>query len=266
MLLKWITGNKYKLMAIIVGGYLLTDGLLNKGQLRVMFPKDFPEASLAVVRPDTVISLNHTGKEWVKAVNTVSLLKALPAGTAGIECDVYYENARSGFYVHHDPGIASQLNLDEWLSIYRERGLRSGIWLDLKNLRDSTHEKAFAELNRLRAKYGLAGKVLVESNHPELLQFFRNSGFYTAYYTPNFNPYAVSDDSLQKMAVRISTTLQRYPVNALTGYYFQHPFLHHYFPSYPVLTWSPKRRFSLVNWWFRRTVRADRSILITLYN
>ena len=40
-MLKLIAQNKYKLMAFIIGLYLVVDVLQHKGQTRVLFSKDF---------------------------------------------------------------------------------------------------------------------------------------------------------------------------------------------------------------------------------
>jgi len=261
----WISRNKYKLMAITAGLYLLFDGLLHKGLLRVMLPVSFPHYHESGLHPRSGQNLEIRSKGWIKAVNTPESINDLPKGAAGFECDVYFNKTMNRFDIHHDKNAITGYTLDSLLNIYQRRGLNTSIWLDLKNLRDSTHVPALAELVRLRTRFNLQNKILVESNRPELLQAFGDSGFYTAYYTPYFNPYKVSEDSLRRKVDWIISRLTKYPVNALTGYYFQYPFLHHYFPFYKLLIWSPDDHFSLINRLFRSIIRSENAILIDLH-
>ena len=52
-MLKWIAQNKYKLMAFIIGLYLLVDVLQHKGQARVLFPKNFTEVKKEALLPQS---------------------------------------------------------------------------------------------------------------------------------------------------------------------------------------------------------------------
>jgi len=203
----WISRNKYKLMTLIAGLYLLADGLLHKGLVRVMLPVAFPHYKESGLQPRSGQNLEIRSKGWVKAVNTPQHINDLPAGTAGFECDVYFNKGLNRFEVHHDKQAISEYLLDSLFTIYRRRQLNASVWLDFKNLRDSTHAPAITELIRLRSHFKLDDKILVESNHPELLQTFRDSAFFTAYYTPYFNQYKVSEDSLRKKVDWITARL-----------------------------------------------------------
>lgn len=263
--MNWVRRNKYKLMVLIPALYLLADGLIHKGMVRVMLPVSFPPYQETSKQPAVNNKLDFTGKEWIKAVNTTERMKSLAVELPGFECDVYYVRSGNFFDVHHDKNASQHIRLDSLLDIYQARGMRSCIWLDLKNLRDSNKTEACNELVRLRDKYGLKNKLLIESNHPEFLQPFSDSGFFTVYYTPYFNPYTVKDAVLQQYVARVYHNISSYPVNGLSGYYFQYPYLHHYFPNYPVLVWSSDDRFSFVNWLFRRTVLSGKAVLIDLH-
>jgi hypothetical protein len=106
---------------------------------------------------------------------------------------------------------------------------------------------------------------LIESGRADLLTAFSDSGFYTSYYTPTFNPYQVQDAEIISWADSMSTVIKNARINALSGYYFQHSFLHHYFPGYPVLIWAEKKPLSLINRLFRMKISADPAIFIALY-
>jgi hypothetical protein len=265
MVLKWIARNKYKLIALIIAGYLLLDVMMHKGLTRVLFPKDFPKDSTLVLSKPNNNMLINTGKEWVKAVNSMEIMEKLDAGTNGLECDAYFNKARNEFYVAHDNTKQSSAKLDSLLQVYQRRGLKASIWIDFKNLRDSNYVEALNGLVLLRNKYGLQNKILVESNRVNLLKPFSDSGFFTSYYAPVFNPYICGSDSLKYWVNLISQKLSSSSVTAISGYYFQYPFLKHYFPQYKILTWSSRDKWSLVNWIFKQKVRTDKAVFIALY-
>jgi len=265
MLPKWIVKNKYKLMLSIIGLYLAADLVTHKGLVRVLIQAGFPVHHLDTSHSKNNIILINTGKEWVKAVNSAELMSELAPGCSGLECDVYFNKSKNYFDVHHDKSAATGLNLDKLLSVYHQKGLQASVWLDLKNLRDTNYREAVTELVRLKNKYGLEHKLLVESNRVLLLRSFSDSGFYTSYYAPPFNPYFCSDDSLRHWADYISGILAEAHVNAISGYYYQYPFLRHFFPNYPILIWPPNDRFSIVNWWYKRKVLSDKGVFIALY-
>ena len=135
MPMNWVKRNKYKLMVLIPGLYLLVDGLVHKGMVRVMLPVSFPLYQETSIRPAVKNKLEFDGKEWIKAVNTTSGIKELDVKVPGFECDVYYVRSGNYFDVHHDKNTSQGIRLDSLLDIYQFRRMRSCIWLDLKNLR-----------------------------------------------------------------------------------------------------------------------------------
>ncbi|MEO6540526.1 MAG: hypothetical protein ABIN74_06045 [Ferruginibacter sp.] len=265
-MLKWIAQNKYKLMAFMIGLYLLVDVLQHKGQTRLLFPKDFPEVKQQNLIPQSKSILVNKDKNWKKGVNTNVQVDGLSPDDAGFECDIYFDTASAGsFDVHHDPGKSTGYSLDDLFQLYRQKNLQASIWLDIKNLDDSNAPLALRSLIELRNKYNLHNKLLVESGRAYLLTAFSDSGFYTSYYTPLFNPYQMNDAALISRADSISAVLKNSKFNALSGYYFQYPFLKHCFPNYPVLIWAANDRFSLVNRLFKKKINRSDAIFIALY-
>jgi heptose-I-phosphate ethanolaminephosphotransferase len=183
---------------------------------------------------------------------------------AGFECDVYFDTAARSFNVHHDPDKNMGYSLDNLLLSYQQKQLRASIWLDIKNLDDSNMGSVLRSLIDIRNKDKLQNKILVESGKADLLTAFSDSGFFTSYYVPFFNPYKISKDEMNLMADSIASIISKSKINALSGYYFQCSFLNHYFPQYPVLTWIDNADFSLVNFLFKRKINADKSIFIAL--
>ena len=265
MLLKWIFKNKYKLMAFIIGLYVLADVVQHKGLTRVMLPKNFPEYKIDSSFPGNKNILINTGKAWVKGIDSKELMNVVITKSSGIEFDVYFDVQKNIFDVHHDPDNSIGLNLEEQLRIYTQKGMQAGIWLDLKNLDDSNYLSAAAVLSAIRTKYNLENRLLVESSRADLLTVFNDGGIFTSYYTPVFNPYLIGDQEMKDQVDSLSRVIAKSKVNALSGYYFQYPFLHHYFPNYPILLWSANDRFSLVNWLFKKKVAASSEVFIALY-
>ena len=265
MLLNQLRQNKYKIMAGLLVLYLVADLVLHKGLVRVMIHKNFPDYTINSSLPKNNNKLINTGKVWVKAVNTMALMNEIDKQSSGLECDVYFDSEKGIFDVHHDEDKSKGLNLDDLLKVYNDRGLHASVWLDFKNLDTGNVKQSFSTLLSLRNKYRLREKVLVESSKAELLMPFGDSGFYTSYYTPLFNPYLAGEDSLKHWVDSLTVVMNRSSVNALSGYYFQYPFLHRYFPKYPLLIWSPNDRFSLVNWCYKWQISNAPEVFIGLY-
>lgn len=264
-MLKWIARNKYKLMVSIVGLYLAADGWQHKGIVRVLLPKTFPAYESKAIEPVNKNELINTGKEWVQAINTKERLYKLSPATTGMECDVYFDMQKRIFDVHHDPENSTGLGLETLLQLYADKKLSASVWLDFKNLDKDNQQQALAELIRLRHKFGLANKLLVESSQAALLSVYSDSGFYTSYYIPVFNPYLISNDDVKHWADSLSEIIRYSKVDALSGYYFQYPFLHRYFPNFPVLTWAANDRYSLLNRLFKKKIAAASEVFVVLY-
>jgi hypothetical protein len=263
-MLKLIAQNKYKLMASIIGLYLLVDVLQHKGQTRVLFPKDFTEVKQQALLPQSKAVLINKDKNWKKGINTMERLNDLAENATGFECDVYFDTTARSFDVHHDPDKSIGYSLDSLLQLYQQKNLQASIWLDVKNLDASNAGSVLRSLTDLRNKYKLHNKILIESGRANLLSSFSDSGFFTAYYVPFFNPYQTKDKATKFWADSIASEISQAKVNALSGYYFQCSFLSHYFPNYPVLTWIESSPFSLVNLLFRNRISANKSIFIAL--
>ncbi len=264
-MLRLIAHNKYKLMAFIIGLYLVVDVLQHKGQARLLFSKNFPAHNIDAGIPQSKRTLLNTNKNWKKGINTKELMNALDADAAGFECDVYFDTAKNSFDVHHDEDKSIGLDLNILLELYEQKKLTSSIWLDLKNLNDANSKAVLFSLIQIRNKFNLQNKLLVESNRADLLTEFSDSGFYTSYYVPMFNPYQINNAELKFWTDSMSSVLKKAKVNALSGYYFQSSFLQHYFPEYPVLIWAANGRFSLVNYLFKRKINRNKTIFIALY-
>lgn len=264
-MLKWVAQNKYKLMAFIIGLYLVVDVWQHKGQARTLLPKKFPASNEPAPIPQSRSKLVNIDKQWVKGVNTIDRIQDLSTSSPGFECDVYFNAATNNFTVHHDPGIETGPDLTTLLNTYRQKNLTASIWLDIKNLEEKNAPAMLAALKQIRDQWRLQDRLMVESSRAELLSAFSDSGFFTSCYIPSFNPYQASDSTILLMADSISSVVKKARVNALSGYYYQVSFLQEYFPGYPILTWGDNSRFSLVHALFKRKINSNNGVFIMLY-
>jgi hypothetical protein len=256
--------NKYTVSALILISLLGVDILLHRGISRVIIPSSFTNQ----VKPISIVPcsqpLNIKEKHWLKAIDNIALLEKVPAGTEGIECDVYFDTSKKSFLVYHDSTDLSDLNADSLLTVYRSKNLQSHIWFDFKNLQNHNREASLTEMLRLQTKYNLQQKLIIEAGNAALLQSFCDSGFYTSYYVPFFNPYLSGEKELVTFIRNIEKNVSANPTSALSGYYFQYPILKKFFPNYPILTWTDNPGPSLVAHFFNRQLVNDSMVKVIL--
>ena len=257
--------NKYTLPIIILLLLLSTDIFLNQGMTRFLLPENFPDRIVPQIINPVKATLVAQGIHWKKAVNSKEAMAALPATVAGFEVDVYFDTTINVFYVYHDSTQLSTQRLDGLLGIYKQNKLTASVWLDFKNLSAANEQPSLLYLLKLREQFSLHNKIIVESTAPQYLQSFNQSNLFTSYYTPFFNPYTIGEEVLKIYADSISSTLKKYNVAALSGYYFQVPALKKYFPSYPLLSWSAPKRFSLISFLFQIKLERAYSPKVLLF-
>lgn len=258
--------NKYKLLLFVFAFMLLLDMFLHKGLVRFLIPKQFTKYAIENIKPLANNGFINTNKNWIKAVNTPEKMNLITPENSGIELDIYYDTLKNIFDVHHDLYNSVGQNFEDLLIIYKRKNLQASLWIDFKNANEANVIRALENLKKLREKFNLKNKILVESSYPNLLKPFSDNQFYTSYYTPYFNPYLATDKENKIYLDTIATLLKKYPVHALSGYYFQMPFLHQYFANFPILIWSPNDKYSLVNKLYKGKINSDSNVFISLYN
>jgi hypothetical protein len=257
--------NKYTVSVLILLCLLLADVILHKGMSRVIIPSSFTDKIIPVSLPLCDQPLLQKNKHWIKAVDNIELMQKLPENTAGIECDVYFDIPKNHFEVYHDSTAPSTLDLDSLLVVYYSKKLDANIWLDFKNLSGENSIPSLNEITRLKNKYNLTKQFIVESSSPQFLKTFCDSGYFTSYYVPFFNPYQATENEIIQFADSVRSNLTKYPASAVSGYYFQYPVLKKFFPNYPILTWIDNASISVVSYVFKRQLENDESIKVILY-
>ncbi len=258
--------NKYTVSVFILLTILAIDILLHKGMSRTILPESFTSKRAAQTNlPACNHSLISKGKSWLKAINSPDLMLVIDSNTNGIEIDVYFDTAFNRFFVYHDSSAVSKITINDILEIRRSRQMEASIWVDFKNLTEANKQQALTRLVELRETYGFRNKMIVESPDAKSLSIFCDSGFFTSYYVPFFNPYQEDENNLVARIDSISAMLKQYPVSALSGYYFQTAFLKKFFPAFPILTWTDDSKISLVNNLFNQRLEADENVKIVLH-
>lgn len=256
--------NKYTVSAIILVSLLITDILLHKGMSRVMLPDNFEKGFVAERINPCGTTLLSASKNWVRGINDTALLANIPADVSGLELDAYWDDAKSKLLVFHDSGHYSSLPATELLGKAVNTKKDWSYWVDLKNITASNATAVLHELSQIRDSFGLKDRIIVESSDVNLLGAFCDSGFFSSYYVPFFNPYEISSDSLVQMIKSIGRDIRMSRPSAVSGYYFQYPVLKKAFPDMPILTWTDNASFSLVGFFFRRTLENDPQLKIVL--
>lgn len=257
--------NKYTLSVFILLAILATDIVLHKGMSRVILPEKFTDKR----QPQTSIPrcdqrLEIKGKHWAKGINTTAQMLFSDSSISGFEIDVYFDTTHQVFYAYHDSSEISEVNAEMILLLAEKKESNPSIWLDFKNLQEHNKQRALQQLLMLRDKYNLHNRIIVESPNAAALRIFCDNAFFTSFYTPYFNPYTEKEAVLAGRIDSIASVLKKYPVSALSGYYFQIPFLKKFFPAFPLLTWTEHSDISLVNRYFNYQLEKDPQVRVVL--
>jgi heptose-I-phosphate ethanolaminephosphotransferase len=206
-----------------------------RATIKMLLPIDFPEISVdAKTYPSTI---KFDEKIWLHRVNSIQRAKIIEKKYKGIEVDIVYDSPKNCFDVRHSSVASANLCLEGLLKNIKDPSLHY-YWLDFKNLDSSNQISALTNLLDLSEKFKIKQNIILESTCPQLLTAFTDSGFYTSYYLPFFNPFNEEDEiSYSNLTSQICENLKRSRVNAISGYYFQYPFVEKYFPNTDFLLW-----------------------------
>lgn len=97
-----------------------------------------------------------------------------------------------------------------------------------KRIQQAVAIAALQRLQTLQAQFQLQHRMLVASHNPQCLQSFCKASFYT----PFFNPYTEPESNLVMHLDSISPALEKYPVSAISGYYFSVSRFEEIFPQH----------------------------------
>ncbi|MGB0722049.1 MAG: glycerophosphodiester phosphodiesterase [Gammaproteobacteria bacterium] len=111
---------------------------------------------------------------------------AVAAGAAGLELDIWFDEALGDFVVSHDRPYAlfdgKPLRLSR---VFAEFGPRTQYWLDFKNLETlapGARGAALRRMDEITASSAVRTRVLIESPALPALAPFTQAGFFTSYW------------------------------------------------------------------------------------
>ena len=177
-----------------------------------------------------VIFYNSQDKLWSHRVLDTNLLVNISEEFNGVELDVFYNLDRNLFDVkYHDDD--SKITLDNYLNSCEDLKLK--FWVDFKNLNQKNVNPSIQLLNTLTKKYNLKAEMIIESNEIELLSKFKEEGFYTSYWLPNYHFF----NSILNIN-KIKRNILNYEPSVISMPYSSVWFYSRKFPNYPIHCWT----------------------------
>lgn len=177
-----------------------------------------------------VIFYNSQDKLWSHRVLDTNLLVNISEEFNGVELDVFYNLDRNLFDVKYH-GNDSKITLDNYLNSCEDLKLK--FWVDFKNLNQNNVNPSIQLLNTLTNKYNLKSKIIIESKEIELLSKFKEEGFYTSYWLPNYH-FLKSILNINK----IKRNILNYEPSVISMPYSSVWFYSRKFPNYPIHCWT----------------------------
>lgn len=193
-------------------------------------------------------------KLWLHRVDELAKFEAFKALYQGFEIDVHFfdDVPKPYFDVGHDGKKTSiALNLETMLKALVQNNKflphTLTLWLDFKNLSLQNQNKALEELLRLCKNYKInPHSIIVESNNYEALGKFKQAGFFTSYYMPNYTKEEL-ENSPEKITKDLKNIVLSGNVSALSFSYYLYDFVKEAHLGYelngvwedlPLLTWN----------------------------
>jgi hypothetical protein len=175
-----------------------------------------------------------SNKLWAHRVNTALEANGLLKKFSGIETDVFFTDEQNEFQTGHDG--PSGRTLDSFFDSIVNPS-KFYYWIDYKNLSDKNVLYSLSEMKRIVNKYNLAGRLIVESSHPELLSYFKCDEIFTSYWIPEIN-VAIPYFAENKLAKEIKADIEQYHFDALSCSYEMCDFFQRYFSNYNIHLWT----------------------------
>ena len=195
-----------------------------------------------------LVQKNNLGNRLLPhRVNTLGkMLEITNSGIRAFETDVLFRSEGGFFEVGHDAKVMTGMTLESFLEkIPRDF---EKIWLDIKNASKTTIPAINKRLLELDKKFGLKGRVIVEtydkSGVPSLLS---DSGFHLCYNMHTKEALLImgeDDKSRKNLAKKIAAIAERQNVSAVSFDLRQYKFVKDYLeselgPQIVYHTWSP---------------------------
>ena len=196
---------------------------------------------------DSSLSNELSDKAWIHRVNsTEKLSEVIKNKFKGVELDVVFLEETNTFDVNHPPAKSINLSLFSYLSSLKNNN-KSSFWIDFKNL---TAENAFTSVTKFDSICSVLklnkNEFIIESDSPQFLKVFQDSGYKTSYYLPT----SLCNTPPEKFELAFEA-VKRNVINYDTDYISldkcNYSLMKDGFPNKPKLLWSfpDHRRFIL---------------------
>ena len=169
-------------------------------------------------------------KLWAHRVLDVNQIEDLSNEFNGFEVDVFYNSNKNIFDVKHH-GNESDISLDEYFKACKDLSLK--FWIDFKNLNENNTNSSILLLNTLAKKHDLKSDIIIESKEIELLSKFKEEGFYTSYWLPNYHLLNSFFNINQ-----IKKNILDFKPHVISMPYSSVKFYSRKFPNYPIHCWT----------------------------
>ncbi len=210
-----------------------------------------PEFRLKIyhIRDDVIMAqlFPITSKFWAHRCNDTRKMEEMMTIYDGVELDIIFCPTPEGgaFETSHDPQSAVDHPLDNFFAILGPH--KTKIWLDFKNLNETTAHPALQELEKLIATYRIdKNRLILESENYDCLGLFHQQGFYTSYYCPvNDERYLRTAEYRDEYVHLLNKAIQSGHINAISFPAAYYPLVKEARPDVDLLTWH----IGHYGWW-----------------
>ena len=177
-----------------------------------------------------VVFYNSKDKLWAHRILDTNLLVNISKKFEGVELDIFYDQNKNLFIVKHNEKD-SGITLNQYFSSCKNLTLK--FWIDFKNLNKDNVNSSVNLLNTLSDKYNLKSEMIIESKKIELLSKFKEKGFHTSYWLPDYHFF----NSLLNIN-KIKKNILKYEPSVISMTYSSVKFYSNKFPNYPMHCWT----------------------------
>ncbi len=210
-------------------------------------------------------------KCWLHRTNTVEKMLEISEKYKGIEIDVNFNNDKLYFDVTYDLDIdvnfnndklyfdvtydldkSIELSLEEYFKYFSKNDKK--IWIDFKNLTERNVENSLNVFENLLRKYNVDRKrFIIESNNFEVLQFYKEKGYYTSYYVPYLDLENMTSEELEEWRLKIKNITLTNNVSAISFPGHMYSFIKSIDVDIDLLTWEAGEKWQML--YYRKITR-----------
>lgn len=187
---------------------------------------------------DKSVTKELSNRMWIHRVNSMEKLKEVrEENFKGFELDVVFLKGENRFDVNHPPAKSINLSLYDYLNSL-DTNDSGHFWIDFKNL---TVLNSFASVSRFDSICKVLKlkkeQFIIESDKPQFLEIFQNSGYKTSYYLPTSLCNASIDELEIELNV-VKSNVSKYNTDFISFDKCNYNLIKERFPDKQKLLWS----------------------------